>query len=116
MNAVFIFLTVAIVIASVLLVIVVLLQTGKGDGMASNFVAATQVLGVRQAANDLEKWTWYLVTFILVLSVISAFTLGNTGARMDVTDQLENTVTEQPAFPSTPVQQEAPATEAPSQE
>ena len=71
MNAVFIFLTVAIVIASVLLVIVVLLQNGKGDGMASNFVAANQVLGVRQAANDLEKWTWYLVTFILVLSVFS---------------------------------------------
>ena len=43
MNAVFIFLTVAIVIASVLLVIVVLLQNGKGDGMASNFVAANQV-------------------------------------------------------------------------
>ena len=116
MNAVFIFLTVAIVIASVLLVIVVLLQNGKGDGMASNFVAANQVLGVRQAANDLEKWTWYLVTFILVLSVVSAFTLGNGGARMDVTDQLENTVTEQPAFPSSPVQTEAPATEAPATE
>ena len=115
MNAVFIILTVAIVIASVLLVIVVLLQNGKGDGMASNFVAANQVLGVRQAANDLEKWTWYLVTFILVVSVVSAFTLGSAGARMDVTDQIENTVTEQPVFPSSPIEQEAPATEAPAE-
>ena len=113
MNAVFIILTVAIVIASALLVIVVLLQSGKGDGMASNFVAANQVLGVRETANDLEKWTWYLVSFVLVLSIVSAFTLGNGGARMDA-DQFDNVVTEQPAFPSTPVDvpQEAPSTES----
>ena len=112
MNAVFIILTVAIVIAAVLLVIVVLLQTGKGDGMASNFVAANQVLGVRQAANDLEKWTWYLVSFVLVLSVVSAFTVRNGAAGMDIS-QIDDVVTEQPAFPSTPadVPQEAPATE-----
>lgn len=116
MNAVFIILTVAIVIASALLVIVVLLQNGKGDGMASNFVAANQVLGVRQAANDLEKWTWYLVSFILVLSVVTAFTVGNGGARMDVTDGIDDIVTEQPAFPSAPVQQDAPAQEAPATE
>ena len=114
MNAVFIILTVAIVIASALLVIVVLLQNGKGDGMASNFVAANQVLGVRQAANDLEKWTWYLVSFVLVLSVVTAFTLNGGSAGMDVTDQIDNVVTEQPAFPSTPVEvpQEAPAVES----
>ena len=115
MNAVFIILTVAIVIASALLVIVVLLQNGKGDGMASNFVAANQVLGVRQAANDLEKWTWYLVSFILVLSVVTAFTLGG-NARMDVTDPIGEIMTEQPAFPSAPVQQEDPAQEAPAAE
>lgn len=112
MNAVFIILTVAIVIASALLVIVVLLQSGKGDGMASNFVAANQVLGVRQAANDLEKWTWYLVSFVLVLSVVSAFALRNGSAAMDITDQIDNVVTEQPVFPSTPdVPQEDPAVE-----
>ena len=120
MNAVFIILTVAIVIASVLLVIVVLLQNGKGDGMASNFVAANQVLGVRQAANDLEKWTWYLVTFVLVVSIVTSFTLGNGRATMDVTDELDVTTTEQPAFPSSPIQEvpsaEAPATEAPATE
>ena len=115
MNSVFLILTILIVIASVLLVIVVLLQNGKGDGMASNFVAANQVLGVRQAANDLEKWTWYLVSFVLVVSIISAFTLNGGRAQMDVTDEIEN-VTEQPAFPSAPIQQDAPATEAPATE
>ena len=109
MNAVFIILTVAIVIASVLLVIVVLLQNGKGDGMASNFVAANQVLGVR-----------HLVTFVLVVSIVTSFTLGNGRATMDVTDELDVTTTEQPAFPSSPIQEvpstEAPATEAPATE
>ncbi|MBO4760892.1 MAG: preprotein translocase subunit SecG [Bacteroidales bacterium] len=111
MNWLFVTLTVLIVIAAFLLVVVVLLQNGKGEGMASNFVAANNVLGVRQAANELEKATWYLVTFILVVSIITSFTLGSNGATIDVTDQVEN-VTEQPAFPSAPVAQEAPATEA----
>ena len=116
MNAVFIILTVAIVIAAVLLVIVVLLQNGKGDGMASNFVAANQVLGVRQAANDLEKWTWYLVSFVLVLSVISAFTLRSGSAgNMDIT--LDNVADEQPVFPGVQgeVPQEIPSVEIPAE-
>ena len=37
----FTFLTVFIVIAAILLIIVVLLQNGKGQGMASNFTSAT---------------------------------------------------------------------------
>ena len=39
MNVLFTILTVLIVIAAVLLVGVVLLQNGKGGGLASNFVA-----------------------------------------------------------------------------
>ncbi|MBO4817284.1 MAG: preprotein translocase subunit SecG [Bacteroidales bacterium] len=113
MNWLFVTLTVLIVIAAVLLVLVVLLQNGKGDGMASNFVAANNVLGVRQAANELEKATWYLVSFILIAAIASSFTLGNGGsAAVDITDQVENVTEQQPAFPSAPVSQEAPATES----
>ena len=39
MNVIFTILVVLVVIASILLTIVVLLQNGKGDSMASNFVA-----------------------------------------------------------------------------
>ena len=39
MNALFTILTVLIIIASIFLVIAVLLQNSKGDGMASNFIA-----------------------------------------------------------------------------
>ena len=54
MNALFTILTVLILIASVFLVIVVLLQNGKGEGLAGNFIAGNQTFGVRQTADLLE--------------------------------------------------------------
>ena len=115
MSALFTILTVLIVIASILLVIVVLLQNGKGEGMASNFTSANQTLGVRQTADILEKVSWGLVTFILVISIVTSFTIRNQVSGVNVDDLVEN-VEEQPAFPSAPVQQEAPSTEAPATE
>ena len=104
MNTVFIVLTILIIIASLLLIAVVLLQNGKGDGLASNFVAGNQAFGVRQTADILEKITWGLVAFILVVSIITSFTTGTNGADMDVTNKIENTTsTQTPEFPSAPV-------------
>lgn len=117
MNALFTILTILIIIAAVLLCIVVLLQNGKGEGLASNFTAGNQTFGVRQTADILEKVTWGLVTFIVVLSIITTFTTGTNGADMDVTNKIENAATQSaPEFPSTPVQQDAPAAAAPAQE
>ena len=110
MNALFTILTVLIVIAAVLLVIVVLLQNGKGEGMASNFVAGNQTLGVRQTADLLEKVTWGLVVFIFVVAIIASFTTGTNGAEMDLTNKIENTTTQdQPEFPAQPIELENPA-------
>ena len=114
MSAIFAILVVLAVIASIFLVIAVLLQSGKGDGLASNFVAGNQTLGVRQTADMLEKVTWGLVAFVLVVSIVSSFTTGTQGTGIDVTDQIENTATEQPAFPTPPAA--APSTEAPAAE
>ena len=75
MNTLFTILVVLIIIAAILLVIVVLLQNGKDGGLASNFTSANQALGVRQTATILEKATWGLVAFILVLSIVSTFTI-----------------------------------------
>ena len=116
MNALFTILTVLIVIAAVLLILVVLLQNGKGQGMASNFVAGNQTFGVRQTADILEKITWGLVAFIIVVSVIASFTTGTSGTGIDVTDRIENVATdEQPAFPTAPVDKTAPSTETPAE-
>ena len=114
MNTVFVILVVLIVIASILLTIVVLLQSGKDGGLATNFAAGNQTLGVRQTANILEKVTWGLVTFVLVVSIVSTFTLrgsGDAGTVDAVTNEILNQapVDEAPAFPTLP---QAPATPA----
>jgi len=113
MNALFTILTILILLASVLLVVVVLLQNGKGEGLASNFIAGNQTFGVRQTADILEKVSWGLVAFIVVLSIVTSFTTGTTGADMDVTNKIENVATQSaPEFPTAPVQQEAPTAPA----
>lgn len=112
MNALFTILTIIIVILAILLVAVVLLQSGKGDGMASNFIAGNQTLGVRQTADILEKATWGLVAVIIILSVAASFSTGKKSTGIDVTDKIENAAStnEQPAFPAAPIQTESPET------
>ncbi len=73
MSTAFVILLALIIIAALLLIAVVLLQNGKDGGLATNFTSANQTLGVRQTATILEKATWYLVAFILVLSIITVF-------------------------------------------
>ena len=112
MNALFTILTVLIIIASILLILVVLLQNGKGDGLASNFVAGNQTFGVRQTADILEKITWGLVVVILVASIAATFAARtNSGNGVDITNQIENVTTgeQQPAFPTAPIETETPS-------
>ena len=103
MNWLFVTLTIFILIACALLILVVLLQNGKGDGLASNFVAGNQTFGVRQTADMLEKVTWGLVTFVLVVSVITSFTLGSKHGKGDITDNVENVVAAPDYQPAAPV-------------
>ena len=113
MNWLFVTLTVVTLIACALLILVVLLQNGKGDGLASNFVAGNQTFGVRQTADMLEKVTWGLVTFVLVVSIISSFTIGGKANKGDITDKVE-VVNNEISFDqdATPVENsEAPTTE-----
>ncbi|MCQ2184673.1 MAG: preprotein translocase subunit SecG [Bacteroidales bacterium] len=106
MNAIFTVLTILVVIAAILITIVVLLQNGKGGGLASNFVAGNQTFGVRQTADILEKITWGLVAFIIVLSVATAFTAGTSKSGIDITEKVTAEETA-PAFPVAPTEQDA---------
>ena len=95
MNALFIILTVIALIASILLTLVVLLQNGKGGGLASNFTAGNQTFGVRQTADILEKITWGLVVVIFLITIVASFTTGTSGKdREDITSDIENQSTE----------------------
>lgn len=58
---------VLIIIASILLILIVLVQNSKGGGLASNFSASNQVMGVKKTTEFVEKATWTLVIVLVVL-------------------------------------------------
>ncbi len=68
------FFVVLILIASVILVLSVLSQNPK-SGMAANFGASNQVMGVRQTADFLEKLTWGMAISIVVLSLAATMVI-----------------------------------------
>ena len=110
MNVLFTVLTVLVLLASVLITLIVLLQNGKGGGLASNFVAGNQTFGVRQTTDILEKITWGLVGFIFFVSVVTSFTLSNNAKQIDLTDKLEVEAAA-PEFPAAIPTAEVPAEE-----
>ena len=110
MNALFTILTVLVLVASVLITLIVLLQNGKGGGLASNFVAGNQTFGVRQTADILEKITWGLVAFVGIGAIlINVFTLNPSKDAVDYTEKLATEV-------AAPEFQEGEAVEAPATE
>ena len=67
---------VLILVASIILILAILVQNPK-SGMAANFGAANQVMGVRESANILEKTTWTLSALIVALSLIATISMEN---------------------------------------
>ena len=109
MNVLFTILTVLVLLASGLLTLIVLLQNGKGGGLASNFVAGNQTFGVRQTTDILEKITWGLVTFVGVIAIlINVFTLSTRTQEVDFTEKIEM-VAPAPEFTAAAPSNEAPA-------
>ncbi|MCF8235263.1 MAG: preprotein translocase subunit SecG [Bacteroidales bacterium] len=71
----YILISVLILITCILLILVVLVQNSKGGGLASNFSGSNQFMGVRKTADFLEKSTWTLAIFLLVLSLSTSFVI-----------------------------------------
>ena len=67
-----------IVLASVLMCFVVLIQNSKGGGLASSFAASNQIMGVRKTTDFIEKLTWGLAVFMVVLSIGAAYVIPGT--------------------------------------
>ena len=108
---------VLILVASIILILAILVQNPK-SGMAANFGAANQVMGVRESANILEKTTWTLAGIIVVLSLIAtismdsgAVSVSNSALQKDAEALMEKVATEAPAdaMPQSEVPTEAPA-------
>ena len=112
------FCIVVILLASVSLIFVVLVQSPKG-GMASNFGAANQVMGGRDAANGLEKFTWAMALVIVGLSLVATLSMdkgtvaaSNKELEKDANALIEMTQ-EVPVMPQA-MPAEAPASEQPA--
>ena len=97
--------TVLLFITCILLILIVLVQNSKGGGLASNFQASNQIMGVRKTNDFLEKATWVLAGALLFLSIGgSAFIPrdAKTGTRSAIQDKIENAVdpNQVPSFPA----------------
>lgn len=71
----YIFLSILIVLASLLLVGAVLIQKSKGGGLASNYASGNQYMGYRKTTDFIEKATWTLAIFICVISICASFAI-----------------------------------------
>ena len=60
---------VLILAVCVLLAAAVLVQNSKGGGLAANFSAPNQIMGVRKTTETIEKITWGLAIALVVLSL-----------------------------------------------
>ena len=109
------FLIVLILIASILMVLAVLVQSPK-SGMAANFGASNQVMGVRQTTDFLEKLTWSMAVAIFVLSLLATLAMDTKPAQSPAAAEA-SVLVEEMAAPAEDVvvpQVEVPA-EAPAQ-
>lgn len=109
--------TVLHIVASVLLIISVLLQAGKGAEIGATFAGSSQTLfGASGAAPFLAKLTGAFAAIFMITS----FTLTYLGAKShsrSVFDTGAAPVTQQPANPETPAVPSNPAApQAPAQE
>jgi preprotein translocase subunit SecG len=90
----YIFLSILILIVCILLGLIVLVQNQKGGGLAANFSAPTQIMGVRRTNDFLEKATWTLAIALLVLSIAASLSIshGSTGGQSAIEEQIQNAV------------------------
>lgn len=100
----YVFLTILIILAALLLIGIVLIQKSKGGGLASNFQSGNQILGVKSTNSFVEQATWTLAIVICVLSVLSAFVAPKTLVESKV-NSVAPVEQSAPVFPSA----EAPA-------
>lgn len=103
--------SVLIFIVSILLILIVLVQNSKGGGLAANFTGSTQMMGVRQTADFLEKSTWTLAGVLLGLSILASITIRRPEVeeqKLKIDEQIENAVEpgRVPEFPTAPAEEQ----------
>lgn len=104
----YIFITILIVIAAILLTLLVLVQNSKGGGLAAGFASGNQVMGAPRTADFLEKATWTIIALIVFFSIVA---VGFNRGRQVATDDQSAIVVEEaaPAQPAAEFPADEPA-------
>ena len=103
-----------IVVACLLLTLLVLIQNPKG-GIAANFVAPSQIMGVKRSTDIVEKATWVMAIALISLSLLSNFFRPSNEGQESVNESRIKGKIEETTVPAAP-QQPQPAQTQPAQE
>ena len=111
-----------IVVAALLMIGIVLIQESKGGGLASQFSGYNQIGGVRKTTDFIEKATWFLAGFMVLVSVCCAYVAPQAGNDSSVMENYQAPATNPNNLPGFGASQQkdaaapaaAPATAAPA--
>ena len=102
---------VLMVLAAILMCFVVLVQNSKGGGLSSSFASSNQIMGVRKTTDYIEKLTWGLAIFMVVISIATSYVIPTTTEGSSVI--MDQAVKEQKTNPlNAPAGFAAPQTDA----
>ena len=102
------------VIAAILMCFIVLIQNSKGGGLASGFSSSNAIMGVRKTTDFLEKATWGLAAFMVVMSIATAYVVPTSSSKTQdvILEQAKQGEKTNPY--NMPTGTAAPASEAPA--
>jgi preprotein translocase subunit SecG len=93
-----------ILLVCLFLAAAVLVQNSKGGGLAANFSAPNQIMGVRKTTETIEKITWGLAIALAVLSLIATISIPRHTVETEISTEVDVNATKSVA----PVTAEAP--------
>lgn len=110
----YIVLSILIILVCVLLTLVVLIQNPKGGGIAANFAAPSQIMGVKRSSDVIEKATWILAIALITVALLSNFVRPTGPVEAEATESriqgaLENTTATPPSTTPAPPANTQPA-------
>ena len=100
------FLVILLILDSLVLVVAILLQSGKGGGLAASFGGATSaadsLIGTRQAGNLLTRASWWCGGIFLFLAFVLQIASTRTRVPASVLDKSLSTPAPAATAPATP--------------
>ena len=78
-----------ILLVCLFLAAAVLVQNSKGGGLAANFSAPNQIMGVRKTTETIEKITWGLAIALAVLSLAATIAIPRHNVDTEISTEVD---------------------------